>query len=427
MSGSDAAGGPATQQGTAGPAPSPASLVLALALLLGLQPVSTDLYLPALPALAAEFSGAVALSQLTLSALLLAFGFGQLLLGPVSDRFGRRPVLLGGLALYVLATLASTLVPRLEGLILCRALQGVGLAAAVVCGRALLRDLHSPREGAALMSKGMSGLGMIALASPAVGGLLASLGGWRAALAATGVFAAVTLGLVAWRLPETLRQRNPRALVPAEVVRTWLRILCHPTFRAWTLLTSFTYGGLYTFLACGPFVYIEVLGTSRAGYGLFLAGSSLAYLSGTFLGRRLLRLHGLRGAVGRAAGLTLSGGLLLAGLSLAGIVGPWAIALPHTLFMLGHGVHQPCAQAAAVGPFPAHAGAASALSGFITAALAFLLGLWFGRVIGDTVYPLTLTQGLLAVLTALVAWTLVQQHGEAPPAPSTAPSAPGRA
>ena len=417
MSASDPAGGPRAT-------PSHATLVLALALLLGLQPVSTDLYLPALPALAAEFGGAVGLTQLTLSALLLAFGLGQLLLGPVSDRWGRRPVLLGGLALYVLATLASTLAPRLEWLVLCRALQGVGLAAAVVCGRALLRDLHGPREGAVIMSRSMSGLGMIALASPAVGGLLASVGGWRAALASTGVFAAVALAVVAWRLPETLRRRNPQALVPAEMARTWLRILRHPTFRAWTLLTTFTYGGLYTFLACGPFVYIEVLGTSRAGYGLFLATSSLAYLSGTFFGRRLLRLHGLRGAVGRAAGWTLAGGVLLAGLSLAGVVGPWAIALPHMLYAFAHGVHQPCAQAAVVGPFPAHAGAASALAGFLTAALAFALGLWFGQVIGDTVYPLTLTQGLMAVLTALVAWTLVQRHGEAPAAPE--PAAPGR-
>lgn len=409
MSASDPAGGLRAT-------PSHATLVLALALLLGLQPVSTDLYLPALPALAAEFGGAVGLTQLTLSALLLAFGLGQLLLGPVSDRWGRRPVLLGGLALYVLATLASTLAPRLEWLVLCRALQGVGLAAAVVCGRALLRDLHGPREGAVIMSRSMSGLGMIALASPAVGGLLASVGGWRAALASTGVFAAVALAVVAWRLPETLRRRNPQALVPAEMARTWLRILRHPTFRAWTLLTTFTYGGLYTFLACGPFVYIEVLGTSRAGYGLFLATSSLAYLGGTFFGRRLLRLHGLRGAVGRAAGWTLAGGLLLAGLSLAGVVGPWAIALPHMLYAFAHGVHQPCAQAAVVGPFPAHAGAASALAGFLTAALAFALGLWFGQVIGGTVYPLTLTQGMMAVLTALVAWTLVQRHGEAPAA-----------
>jgi DHA1 family bicyclomycin/chloramphenicol resistance-like MFS transporter len=418
MSDSERAGRPTPVLGRR--APSPATLVLTLALLLGLQPVSTDLYLPALPALAAEFGGAVGLSQLTLSALLLAFGVGQLLLGPASDRWGRRPLLLGGLGLYVLATVASTLAARLEVLVLCRALQGVGLAAAVVCGRALLRDLHGPREGAALMSKGMSGLGLIALASPAVGGLLASVGGWRAALAATGVFAAITLAVVATRLPETLRQPNPRALVPAEMVRTWLRILGHPTFQAWVLLTSFTYGGLYTFLACGPFVFIEVLGTSRAGYGLFLTSSSLAYLCGTFFGRRLLRRHGLRGAVGRAAGWTLTGGLLLAGLSLAGVVGPWAIALPHALFMFGHGVHQPCAQAAAVGPFPEHAGAASALSGFLTAALAFALGLWFGQVIGDTVYPLTLTQGLMAVLTALVAWTLVQRHGEVPPPPGPA-------
>lgn len=401
--------------------PSGAVLVLGLSLLLGLQPVTTDLYLPALPALAAEFGGAVGGSQLTLSALLLAFGVGQLLLGPVSDRWGRRPVLLWGLALYTLATVAGTLAPRIEWLVLCRVLQGVGLAAAVVCGRALLRDLHAPREGALVMSRAMSGLGFIAVSSPTIGGLLASVGGWRAALASTGVFAALTLALVAWRIPETLRQRNPQALVPAEMLRTWARILRHPTFRAWTLLTSFTYGGLYVFLATSPFVYIEVLGTSRAAYGLFLTSSSAAYLCGTFFSRRWLRLHGLRGAVGRAAALTLAGGALLAGLSLAGARSPWAICLPHVLFAFAHGIHQPCGQAAVVGPFPAHAGAASALAGFATAALAFVLGLWLARAIDGTVYPLTLTQGLMALLTALVAWTLVQRHGEMPS--ETTPSA----
>ena len=402
------------------PRPSPGTLVLGLSLLLGLQPVTTDLYLPALPALAAEFGGAVGWSQLTLSALLLAFGLGQLLLGPVSDRWGRRPVLLAGLALYVVATLAGTVAPRIELLVLCRVLQGVGMAAAVVCGRALLRDLHGPREGALVMSKAMSGLGFIAVSSPTIGGLLASIGGWRAALASTGVFAALTLALVVWRIPETLRRRNPQALVPTEMLRTWSRILRHPTFRAWALLTSFTYGGLYVFLATSPFVYIEVLGTSRAAYGLFLTASSLSYLCGTFLSRRWLRLHGLRGAVARAGALTLAGGLLLTGLSLAGVHSPWAICVPHALFAIAHGVHQPCGQAAVVGPFPAHAGAASALAGFSTAVLAFALGLWLGQAIDGTVYPLTLTQGAMALLTALVAWTLVQRHGEAQPEPSPA-------
>ena len=392
--------------------PSPATLVLALSLLLGLQPVSSDLYLPALPAIAADFGGAIGLSQLTLSALLLAFGIGQLVLGPVSDRYGRRPVLLVGLALYVLGSVGSTAAGGIEALVGFRALQGVGLAASVVCGRALLRDLHSPVEGARVMSLAMSGLGVLALASPIIGGLLAGWAGWRPTLAATGVFGALTLALIAWKMPETLARPNPRALEPAEMLRQWRRIGAHPTFVAWTLLSACTYGGMYTFLAAGSFVFIEALGTSRSAYGVFLAVSSLAYLTGTFLGRRLLRRHGLRGAVARAGVLTLVGGGGTALLSLAGVIGPWAICVPQILFALGHGVHQPCGQAAVVGPFPAHAGAASALAGFVSAAMAFVLGLWLGHAIDGTVFPLTLTQGVMALATSIVAWTLVQRHGE---------------
>jgi DHA1 family bicyclomycin/chloramphenicol resistance-like MFS transporter len=158
---------------------SPATVVLALGLLLGLQPVTTDLYLPALPLLAADLQAAMPAAQLTMSALLLAFGLGQLLMGPLSDRFGRRPVLLGGLSLHALGGLGAALAPDIGLLIAMRAVQGLGLAASVVCGRAMVRDLYEPHEGAPVMSKGLSGLGMIACASPILGGMLATHLGWR--------------------------------------------------------------------------------------------------------------------------------------------------------------------------------------------------------------------------------------------------------
>ena len=159
--------------------PSDAFVAVTLALLLGLQPVTTDLYLPGLPALSAEFGGAVGRAQLTLSALILAFGLGQLLMGPMSDRFGRRPVLLGGLALHVLGSVGSAHAMSMELLIAGRVLQGVGLAAAVVCGRAMVRDLYEPLRGTLVMSRGQSGLGLLALGSPLLGGVLAGTLGWR--------------------------------------------------------------------------------------------------------------------------------------------------------------------------------------------------------------------------------------------------------
>jgi len=143
-----------------------ATAVLALALLLGLQPVTTDVYLPALPALRADLGAAMSAVQLTLSALMVCFGFGQLLLGPLADRIGRRPVLLAGLMLYTLAAAFAALSPTIEMVILCRAVQGLGLAAAVVCARAMLRDLYEPQQGAQIMAKALTGLGVIAMLSP---------------------------------------------------------------------------------------------------------------------------------------------------------------------------------------------------------------------------------------------------------------------
>ena len=387
-------------------------MAVMLALLLGLLPVTTDLYLPGLPALAAEFGGAVGQAQLTLSGLILSFGFGQLLLGPVSDRVGRRPVLLAGLGVYVVGSVCSALATGMEALIFGRVLQGIGLAASVVCGRAMVRDLYDPLRGTLVMSRAQSGLGLFALGSPVLGGVLAGTLGWRWALAATGVVAAVALALVVWRLPETLAQRNPRALEPARMAGTWAQMLRQPVFLAWSLLLMFTYGGLFTFLASSSFVYIEVLGTSRPVYGLFLASASVSYLAGTFACRRWIAAHGIARTVRRAAAFSLAGGLGMAALSLAGVTSPWAICLPQLVFNFGHGIHQPCGQAGVVGPFPQAAGAASALSGFMSAAAAFLIGLWLGRAIDGTVFPLTLTLALFSVLTAAVAWTLVQRHGD---------------
>ena len=273
---------------------SPALIVTLLALLLGLQPITTDLYLPALPGLAADLRAPMAATQMTLSALLFAFGVSQLFLGPAADRFGRRPVLIGGLALYVLASIGSVLAADIGALIGWRALQGVGTGAAVVCARAMVRDLYAPSEGARVMSKALSGLGLIALASPIVGGLIASSWGWRSALGATGVFAAVTLALVAWRALETAPALNPHALRVAPMFVLWARIVRHPTFVAWVLLTTFTYAGLITFLAASSFVFIEVLGRTRMECGLYIAGCSVCYLAGTFACRRWLLHHGLR-------------------------------------------------------------------------------------------------------------------------------------
>ncbi|HNE99964.1 MAG TPA: MFS transporter, partial [Thauera aminoaromatica] len=236
---------------------STAFVVLALSLLLGLQPVTTDLYLPALPSITQDLGASVAQAQLTLSGLLLAFGLSQLVWGPISDRFGRRPVLLLGLASYVVAAVGSTLAGSMEALLLWRIAQGAAMGASVMCARALVRDLYSPEIGARAISKGLTGLGVIACLSIPLGGVLAEFFGWRSALSALALFGAATLALIALRFEETLQRPDPDALRPATLVRTWITILRNPTFLAFALLAAATYGGLFTLLAASSFVFIR--------------------------------------------------------------------------------------------------------------------------------------------------------------------------
>jgi DHA1 family bicyclomycin/chloramphenicol resistance-like MFS transporter len=390
----------------------PGVTVLLLSLLLGLQPITTDLYLPALPVITTGFAAPMAQAQLTLTALLLAFGVSQLVWGPLSDRFGRKPILLIGLIAYVLASVGSTLAPSMMALIVWRTVQGVAMGAAVMCARAIVRDLYAPMQGARVMSKALSGLGVIAFVSAPLGGWLTDALNWRFALLTLAIFGAISLGLIAWRFEETLQRKNPQALQAATLLVIWKSILRNPTFIAFSALSAASYGGLFTFLASSSFVFMNVLGLSKTQYGALMALNSLAYIGGTFLCRYWLPRFGVRRALKWAGLLSLAGGTLMALPSLMGVQSVWAIMPAQLLFIIGHGIHQPCGQSGAVGPFPHAAGAASAVNGFLMMLAAFAMGSWLGGHMDGTVLPLTLGVWFWSGLIALAAWTLVQKYGE---------------
>jgi len=390
-------------------------VVLLLALLLGLQAVTTDLYLPALPAIRDNLDASMGEIQLTLTALLLAFGISQLLWGPLSDRFGRRPILLVGMSAYVLASLACVAAPSIGWLIAARAIQGMAMGAAVMAARAIVRDLFQPHEGAQVMSQALSGLGVIACTCAPVGGLLSDWVGWRYALLAVTLFGLLTLALLFWGYRETLPQRRHDALHWRSLWRANVEIFRHPVFRTWCALSSASYLGLFTMLASSSFVFIHQLGYSKTTYGLLMFSMSFSYIVGTFWGRWMLRRTSMHRTVGMAAVLTLAGGVLLTVLAHTSVqqpwFGAWAVMVPVYLFMVGHGVHQPCGQSAAVAPFPLKAGTASALNGFLMMLGAFFMGGWLGRNMDVPLFALAHGMLLWSGVIALVAWTAVQRHG----------------
>jgi MFS transporter, DHA1 family, multidrug resistance protein len=381
-------------------------------LFLGLQPITTDLYLPALPSMTQALGASMPQAQLTLSALLLCFGISQLIWGPVSDKYGRKPVLIAGLALYALASLGSAFSANVESLILWRALQGAAMGAPVMAARAMARDLYAPEEAARVMSKGLSGLGIIAILTVPVGSVISTYLGWRFALSALGIYAAGVLALVLLKFTETNQRRNPSALQPAILISTWRGILAHPQFWTYALLALTSYCGLFVFLAASSFVFLQVLGQSKWVYSALMVSISIVYVIGTFLGRRVLVRVGVQRMIWLGGWITLTACIMYAMVLLFAPSSVIALVLCHMVFMLGHGFHQPAGQSGSAAAFPQAAGAASAMAGFLMMLGAFATGSVLGKAMDGTVRPMVLGVIFWGLMIVMVAWVLVQRYGK---------------
>ncbi|MGU7772771.1 MFS transporter [Burkholderia sp. MR1-5-21] len=342
------------------------SFALLLPFLLAAQPVATDSYLPALPAIAAVLGSASA----SLTMFALAFGIGQLPMGSLADRYGRRPVLLAGLAGYAVAALAGALADTAWMLAAARAFQGLAMAAILVCARAAVRDLYPASDGPHVMARGLTGLGATALLAPIVGAYVSQHAGWRWVLAGMCLYALV-LCVACWRGFEETKHQNELAEKPTGSVR---EIFASPEFRAWALLAATTYAGVFCFLLLSPMVYIGYLGLSPQLYGWIPAGGSLVYMVSTIGCRHLLHRQGVLLTVRQGALLSLSGAIIQA-LGCWLLPGSaWPLLLGHAVYCLGHGIHQPCGQAGAVSGLPHLAGRAVSWSGFIMMFGAFCMG-----------------------------------------------------
>jgi DHA1 family bicyclomycin/chloramphenicol resistance-like MFS transporter len=304
---------------------------------------------------------------------------------------------LGGIAVYVISAIACVLAPSIEALVAARTLQGVAMGACVMAARAIIRDLYEPVQGAKIMSQALTGLGAIACTCVPVGGFLTDLLGWRWALSSLIVFATFTGALIYFYFDESLQQRNPHALQLNNLWTSVKHIVRHPTFQAYSALSTASYAGLFTFLATSPFVFTQTMGLSKTVYGLLMFSMSLSYIVGTFICRWLLLRISVQTCVFMASFVSLLAGVLM---MLVAYAGPgqswfsaWVVMLPVNIFLLAHGVHQPCGQSGCVAPFPEMAGTASALNGFSMMLVAFGIGSWIGTHMSEPL--LTMAQGIM--------------------------------
>jgi DHA1 family bicyclomycin/chloramphenicol resistance-like MFS transporter len=346
-----------------------------LAALVSLGPLSTDLYLPALPAIAAAFDTDAAGVQWTLSGYLLAFAPAQLVYGPLADRFGRRPAALAGLALYLAASAACALAPGLGPLIAARVVQALGACGGPVVARAVVRDTTDPPRAAAVYAT-IAGLMSLAPAvGPVLGGVVTQAFGWRATFWLLVGFTALLLAASRARLPETVPRLDRDALAPARLGAAYRALACHRGFLAHAAIATATYTGLFCFISGSSHVVQTGLGLGPRDFGVVFAGVVGGYLLGSLVARRISPRLGVRRMLRLGVGWCFLCGwagpaaLALAGSSLA------TVALPVVLYMVGFALAQPNAQSGAIAPFPHMAGRASALLGFLQWGLAALGGL----------------------------------------------------
>ncbi|WP_337876274.1 multidrug effflux MFS transporter [Elioraea sp.] len=346
-----------------------------LAALVALGPLSTDLYLPALPAIAAAFATDAAGVQWTLSGYLLGFAPAQLVYGPLADRFGRRPAAIAGLAAYLVATLACAAAPSLGLLTAARVAQALGACGGPVIARAVVRDTTDPPRAAAVFATIAGLMALAPAAGPILGGVAVGLGGWRAAFWLLAALAgAITLAAIRL-LPETAPGLDRAALDPARLAGAYRLILRDRRFLGFAGVTAATYTGLFCFISGSSHVAQTGLGLGPEAYGVMFAAAVAGYVLGSAIARRLSPRLGVVRMVRIGVALCLAFGWSgPAALALFGS-GVITVTAPMALYMIGFALAQTNAQAGAVAPFPHMAGRASALLGFVQWGVAALGGL----------------------------------------------------
>lgn len=328
-------------------------------------PVALNIFVPAIPQLTTRFNTDAATVQLTLSLFLLSLASGQLLLGPLSDRFGRRPVVLGGIALACIASFAAMAAPSIEWLIAARVAQALGAGTGIVISRAIVRDLYDRDRAAAMLGLVTSAMVIAPMVAPMIGGLLDTVFGWESIFLAVSIVTLIVLIWSAAALPETNPLRISGADSSAVSWREWRALLTNRRFYRYALTSTFGTAPYYVLIGGAPHVVVNIIGATSAEYGVWFTLSSLGYMIGNFIASRLSTRYGVHTMIKAGIGLGLIA--TTAAVVLLATVGTeiWIFFVPQLFVSVGNGLLLPNSIAAAISVRPQAAGAASGITGFL--------------------------------------------------------------
>ena len=386
----------------------PWELLALLIAITAVGPLALNILAPAMPGLIGTFGAGAGTVQLTLSLFLLGMAISQLVLGTLSDRFGRRPVMLAGLAVTVLASFAALAATSITGLIVARTLQAFGATVGIVIGRAVIRDLYERDRAASMIGWVTMAMVVAPMIAPLIGGALDTAFGWHAIFAFLGLFAAAVLAWTSFQLPETRKVATGEGLV--HFIAASGDLLTDRTFLGYSLLSAFNSAMFFTFIGGAPHVVVTIMHRTSAEYGIWFIAISGAYMAGNFAAGQWSAKYGVDFMV--RAGVAVTG--LGAAIGMLWVVlepdrGPELIMIPQMIIGFASGCMLPNALAGAVSVRPQAAGAASGITGFLQMGLGAVTAQLIGHLLegAHTALPLAAVVLVLCGCGLLAFFTLV--------------------
>jgi DHA1 family bicyclomycin/chloramphenicol resistance-like MFS transporter len=387
--------------------PDTIALTLLLSLLTGLGPLSMDMYLPSLPDIGHALHAPTAEVQLTISSYLFGFAAGQLVYGPISDRFGRKPVMLVALGLFGVASIVCAISQSIETLIAVRFVQALGGAGSIVLARAVVRDLYSGVRAGHQLSLMGSITAFAPIVAPVIGGFLQTAFGWRASFILLIIFAMVSATAAFRYLPETLRQRTPGPFSLATMAGLYRSVLVHRGFLANLGILTTTFVGLLAWVSSASIVMQGIYGLSPLVFGATYAVGAGGYMLGTSIAARIVMRLGLDRTIGIGVVALAAGGVMMAVVVALGLTHVEWLVGSMTIYLAGMGLVLPQTMAGALTPFPDRAGTASSLMGFAQQSSAAIAAAAIGRYLGLSAWPVAGTVATMGCL-ALLIWALTR-------------------
>ncbi|MEO6328995.1 MAG: multidrug effflux MFS transporter [Ginsengibacter sp.] len=377
-------------------------MILILGMLSAIGPFSIDMYLPGFPAIARDLHTTVARVALSLSSFFIGISIGQLLYGPLLDRFGRKKPLYFGLSVYLFASVGCALCTSSDALIALRLVQALGGCAGMVAARAMVRDLFPVQENAKIFSLLMLVIGVSPLVAPTLGGYVAAVFGWQWIFIILTIMSAFILAAVHFALPESRRPDASVSLLPAQTVKSFLVVFKEPQFYTYAFTGSIAAAGLYAYIAGSPHVFMEIFKVTEKQYGWIFAMIALGLIISSQLNSILLRRFTSEQIIRLALFCQSITGITLFLGTVSHLAGLYSTIILIMIFLSCQGFTFPNSSALSMAPFSRNAGTASALMGAIQLGVGALTSAIVSFLTSQSALPMTAVMACCALLSFTV-------------------------